>query len=208
LRSIPSPLPVGHGIYLLKHEPTKSLYVGSSTNLRDRLYQWRRDIKRGYPGFPTGPMNDWLFQLVERTEGMTYQELRSKEYCMIDKIKKAGLPVLNRQAPQVITRIDMDGLQGSVIFHATRLGKSPKGVYEKLKKGYSVEEALGLTPRTPSDYDHRQAALDTMRIQITHEGNRLTYGEAAALLGCRPETLKERVWRRNLKGGVELEALR
>lgn len=187
MKKIPNPVPQGHGIYCLVHPKTASLYVGSSTNLRARSHVWNTALKRGHFEYPA---EEWEFRVLERTEGLSYTDLRTREMQLIEHARTKKIKLLNTRSPVVSMRFVVDGLDGSPTFHACRLGKSPNGVVDKLKRGYSIEQAL---EASPSHYNEREATLAAMPIKITLAGNPLTYSEAANTLGCAKSTLKAKI---------------
>jgi predicted GIY-YIG superfamily endonuclease len=189
MKNIPDPIPYGQGLYVLAHEPSKSLYVGSSTNLKGRAYEWKAALKAGKFEHP---VDEWEFRLIKRTENMTYQQLRDAELKLMDMARSRGFRLLNRMSPQTHHRFTLDGIEGSATFHACRLGKNPSHVIGKLKRGYTPEQALGLTT---SPHDPRESAIAQMPTKITHEGKPITYEEAANILGCQRDTIRERAKR-------------
>lgn len=177
MKTQPNPVPQGQGIYCLIHRPTGSLYVGSSVNLRGRAYEWLAALKRGYFSHPH---EEWEFVVVERTEGVGYNELRQREIELIEHARARGQKLLNRQTPAVTYRFLVDGLEGSATFHACRLGMNPSKVVDKLRRGYTIKQALN---REPSGYDERQNTLDMMPVKIIHNGEPVTYAEAKKIAG-------------------------
>lgn len=193
MKTQPNPLPQGQGIYCLVHRATNSLYVGSSTNLRGRAYEWRAALKRGC--FPH-PVDEWEFVVVERTEGMTYNELRRREIECIERARSRGCKLLNQQTPAAMLRFVVDGLEGSATFHACRLGKNPSKIIEKLRRGDTIEQALG---RAVRGYDPRENTLAMMPVTVTYEGKPVTYAEAANLTGRSSNALKGHIRRVRLR---------
>lgn len=221
MKTEPAPLPHGHGVYALVHTPTQRVYIGSSTDLRNRAYEWAAALKgRRKPlHFEVGDPDDWVMKILKRTEGMTHQELRDLEAKAITRARDKGMQVLNQQAPASKAVYTVDGLTGSATFHATRLGKTPSHVVDKLHRNYTIEQALGLAPAP--EYDHsiylnseeaRQHAISMMPVKITHEGKDITYAEAAAhvsrSVGGIRESLKRRRRRDPELKTLELDDLR
>jgi hypothetical protein len=206
MKNTPDPIPNGHGLYLLIHARTQSVYVGSSTNLRGRAYEWKAALKRGQFGHPH---HEWEFRVVRRTEGLSYRELREAEAQLIESARSAGMNVLNKVAPPIHYRFTVDGIEGSATFHATRLGLNPTKVPDKLRRGYTIEQALG---REPSPvHDPRQEHIDAMATKIIHDGRYITIAEAAELLGRSREGLKDTLTKRRKRGPlpeIELHQLR
>lgn len=210
----PDPIPHGHGIYALIHHTSQSIYIGSSTNLRARMIEWRSAFRRGdakMQRFPTQNHDDYEFRLLKRTEGMTYQQLRDIEAEVINKARGQGMNVLNIVAPMVATIHELDGLIGSATFHATRLGKNPATIIEKLKRGYTIAQATGKEPAPPprmSNYDHRNQAIAQMPIKlIAADGSLLTYAETGKLQNRSAEAVREWV-KRQRKQNPTLKEIR
>lgn len=194
---IPNPIPQGQGVYALLHRPTKSLYVGSSTNLRQRVSQWRRELAtRSHPRlreYPQGPLTEWTFKVLQRSEGMTHQQLLELEQQVLDSARTRGVPVLNRTVPGTRYNFIHGGIYGSATFHATRLGLNPAGVTEKLRRGYTFEEAIG---EEKVEYDWRAAAINAMPVKIIGpDGHPMTYKEVSTLCNRHVETIRAEVSR-------------
>lgn len=212
MKKIPASLPQGHAIYCLFHRGSRTAYIGSTTNIVGRAYEWSSVLKgnasRQRPAqFPDYPVDEWTFKVMRRTEGMSYNELRALEEDLIGKCQEQGLTLLNRLIPTPKATFTVDGLEGSATFHACRLGISPNKVINKLKRGCSIEEAL-----SQKEFDHRQQAIDAMGTKIVHEGKYITMTEATLILGRSTQGIRNNLQTKrkrnpNLKE-VPLEALR
>ncbi len=143
MNTYPDPVPRGHGVYCLVHPRTASIYVGSSTDLRARAYVWHDHLRKGKLGHPA---EEWEFRVIERTEGMTYAQLRAREDELLQHVMKKGMTVLNKVKPAASCFFTVDGLHGSLSFHAARKGMIPKTVRRRLDKGMTIEEALSFGP--------------------------------------------------------------
>jgi hypothetical protein len=191
MKTIPDPVPNGHGTYILVHKPTKSIYIGSTTDLRGRSYEWRHDLKTPPLYFPQTDRDAWEFRVVEVVPGIDYSAAKKKEKALVETAKLKGMNVLNLRTPFPKDRYTVDGIDGSATFHATRLGHSPQKVLDKLKRGYTITQALKL--EAAPFFDHRQHAINQMPIKITQGGRHITYKEAAPVLGVSPDTVRERL---------------
>lgn len=201
MKLTPDPTPQGHGIYTLIHRASESIYIGSSTNLRARMIEWRSAFRRGdqkVQRFPSQNHDDYEFRVLKRTEGCTHQELRGAEAEYIEKAKAAGIRVMNVISPAVSMIYTLDGLSGSATFHASRLGKNPSYVINKMRRGYSLAQALSIEPPPPpkqSTFDARAAAINAMPTKLMHNGTPVTYAEAVTLTGKSANGVREKMKR-------------
>lgn len=97
MKHIPSPLPDAQGVYVLSHPKTQSIYVGSTSSLRDRAYNWQANFKKfKIPGnFPALDADEYEFRVIKQTDGLTPIELRKLELTAIKRADAAGVKVLN-----------------------------------------------------------------------------------------------------------------
>jgi hypothetical protein len=103
------------GIYMLRHKPTGSVYIGKSTSLLHRWYTWRHAIThdkgislRFRPISGEDALADWEFVVVVSGDGL---DLEALEHQAVAKVLKAapqtvvtfeGNPVTYRQAAEVL----------------------------------------------------------------------------------------------------------
>lgn len=190
----PNPIPHAQGVYALVHRPSQSVYIGSSIGLRGRAAEWKSALKKRNHrlrqlDFPDHPLDEWEFRVIKITDGVTYEELRELETAAIKSARDKGMAVLNKNVPATHHHFEIDGLKGSATFHANRLGKNPSMVTEKLRRGFSIQQALGLEERP---FDHRAHHISQMPVKIIDEGgDPITYAEAAEKTKRSQNAIKE-----------------
>jgi hypothetical protein len=194
MKLTPNPIPHAQGVYALVHRPSQSVYIGSSIGLRGRAAEWKSALKhRNHRlrqlDFPDHPLDEWEFRVLKITDGVTYEQLRELEAEAIKTARDKQMVVLNKNTPATHHHFEVQGFKGSATFHANRLGKNPSMVTEKLRRGFTIEQALGLEDRV---FDHRAHYLSQMPVPIVDEdGNHITYSEAAEITGRSQQAIKD-----------------
>lgn len=153
------------GVYLLKNQTTKAVYVGQSTNLYRRFCEWRSCLQGGYgirslavsEAVNASDVQDWEFVVVREMPRATAADLLAAEQQTIAAFDSRKIPLLNHQpvlAPKPLQR------------------PGPKAM-----------------------------------VTITHQGNQVTYRQAAEILGCSIKTIAKRSARYRGRGSevVRLE---
>jgi hypothetical protein len=114
--------PRSPGVYVLKHEPTQRLYVGSSSNLHSRFNEWRQLIQLG--GQARGKaladvmkgtlIEDWTFWVVAVTPSA--EQARTHEMDVINGIEMRSPGILLNSIGLRASKPKKEGcVQGSVL---------------------------------------------------------------------------------------------
>lgn len=181
MKLMPSPMPDHAGVYAIIHQPTMTYLIGSTRNLASRAGGWRFTLKSGDrkgPGLLQGlPFDELEFRFVKPLLDETPAQIEAIEQALVDKVtKKGGRAMRVGKGPSnpVHAFGRLDTLHG----HALHVGVSPVIVLRRMRRGMTLEEALTHKPLTGRDQ-----AIAAMAVKIMHNGEALTYGEAAHILG-------------------------
>ena len=150
------------GVYVLKHGPTGSIYIGSSTNLRYRFNEWRQVIQLG--GQARGArlaklmrgtsVDDWVFWVV--TISGTVVEARETEKQLILAAKSQAEDVVLNSIVGPAERVsgvscepattisDVDGVIYSYAEAAEKLGCRKLTLIKRLAK-YRTKGVTSIT---------------------------------------------------------------
>jgi hypothetical protein len=172
------------GVFALMHQPSATVYINRAANLRHRALVWAAHLARMeadpdyHPPakmFPRHPAAEWQLWVDHANALDAVRKLFADD----------GWKVLNDVRP--VNRLDcvQDGTThtDTVRGHAKRVGLPVTTVYKRLERGYTLEQALGLSPLSPQD--SRDRAIELMKLKIvTDDGGFVTYDEA---LQMRPE---------------------
>lgn len=179
------------GVFALIHRKSKTAYVGSGKNLKQRATMWsyhldaadkNPEYRLPARGLPRYPSDEWEFHGYPN---QTVEWLR-------EQMANAGWTVINQKTRVRLNReyeIEYpDGTKatGTLNQHAKHLGLSPAKVvlaYKRIERRYTARQALGLDPLDVLDRRERQIMAMACRI-VTDTGGYVTFDEALRL---RPE---------------------
>ena len=172
----PASIPVTPGTFAVANKRLKKAYVGKTKNLRTRASMWRMMLKRNEEegsyvipvrGIERGRSNDWAFVFSPDNDDAKLRKT----------MEMLGYELLNGHARHRVGKVDVAGVSRTIEQHAKKYRVPMHTVYRRLRKGYTLLQALGLAPIEP--FDEREWALNAMKVKIVGAaGGYLTYDEA------------------------------
>lgn len=129
-------IPTSAGVFVVWNERLKQAYVGRATNRRARAAMWAQYFKnQSVPvkGFPQEDFDNWAYDVSDATES----DIRAR-------LEAVGYKIINSHARKARELYEVGGITATVPEHAKRLGVQERTVYRRLKKGYTIWQALGV----------------------------------------------------------------
>lgn len=213
------------GIYALRHKATGLIYIGSSINLSRRKRRWFQDLNAQNTTLPLrlrelgGDRNDWEFSVLKLLPFATHDELIALETRAIAHARRAAAAkILN--AVQATTRaspgISVGGEVRSLREWQAVTGVPKETIRTRLKVGWTPREALGYDNYTSKAADYaavraRKHFFAQSAVVVYDGDTPLSRSQAASRLGCRPDSLRERLRRYRMpgfQGQVQLSELK
>jgi hypothetical protein len=185
----------------MRHRSTGKFYVGSTIDLRKRIRLWKLrfeelKVPRAIAALSTD-LDDWEFVPLEKIPGNTlprnkaYIQKREREY--IDRCRERA-PELVLNATRFTTRAG-----GPTQREYVGATMSRQTYYRRRREGLTHEEAL-----TTENRWHR---LKSKTPIIDQRGQRISYDQAAAVLGCTAKSLMRRIRDMRNRRGLALKVV-